>query len=84
MGKVEDREDKEKKKADDQEGKIEPRTQWLLQSGGNGNSLQHSCLGTAINRGAWQAAVHGFSQELDTTWRLNKKQHNDYSKVKLK
>ena len=26
---------------------------------GNGNPLQYSCLGNLINRGAWQATVHG-------------------------
>ena len=27
--------------------------------GGNGNPLQYSCLGNPIDRGAWQATVHG-------------------------
>ena len=26
---------------------------------GNGNLLQYSCLGNPIDRGAWQATVHG-------------------------
>jgi len=26
---------------------------------GNGNSLQYSCLGNSLNRGAWQATVRG-------------------------
>ena len=26
--------------------------------GGNGNSLQDSCLGNPMDRGAWQATVH--------------------------
>ena len=26
---------------------------------GNGNPLQYSCLGSSIDRGAWQATVHG-------------------------
>ena len=26
---------------------------------GNGNALQFSCLGNPMDRGAWQAAVHG-------------------------
>ena len=26
--------------------------------GGNGNSLQYSCLGNPMGRGAWQATVH--------------------------
>ena len=37
---------------------------------GNGNPLQYSCLGNPVDRGAWQATVHG-SQELDVTYRLN-------------
>ena len=27
--------------------------------GGNGNPLQCSCLGNPVDRGAWQAMVHG-------------------------
>ena len=27
--------------------------------GGNGNPLQYSCLENPMNRGAWQATVHG-------------------------
>ena len=34
---------------------------------GNGNPLQHSCLGNPMDRGAWQATVHGVAKELDTT-----------------
>ena len=26
---------------------------------GNGNPLQYSCLANLLNRGAWQATVHG-------------------------
>ena len=33
---------------------------------GNGNPLQYSCLENAMDRGAWQATVHGV-QESDTT-----------------
>ena len=29
---------------------------------GNGNPLQYSCLGNPINRGAWQATVHGVAK----------------------
>ena len=35
--------------------------------GGNGNPLQYSCLGSPIDGGAWQAIVHGTTEELDTT-----------------
>ena len=33
----------------------------------NGNLLQYSCLGNPMDRGAWQAIVHGVTKELDTT-----------------
>ena len=33
---------------------------------GNGNQLQHSCLGNPVDRGAWLATVHGIT-ESDTT-----------------
>ena len=29
---------------------------------GNGNSLQYSCLGNLMDRGAWWATVHGFTK----------------------
>ena len=29
---------------------------------GNGNPLQHYCLGNPMDRGAWQAAVHGVAK----------------------
>ena len=31
---------------------------------GNGNVLQYSCLGNPMDRGAWQATVHGVTN----TW----------------
>ena len=37
---------------------------------GNGTPLQHSCLENPMDRGAWQAAVHGVCKESDTTERL--------------
>ena len=33
--------------------------------GGNGNPLQYSCLKNPMDRGVWQASVHGVSKELD-------------------
>ena len=30
--------------------------------GGNGNPVQYSCLGNPMDRGAWWAAVHGFTK----------------------
>ena len=32
---------------------------------GNGNPLQYSCLGNPIDRGAWQATIHGVTKESD-------------------
>ena len=29
---------------------------------GNGNPLQYSCLGNAMDRGAWWATVHGVAR----------------------
>ena len=29
---------------------------------GNGNPLQHSCLGSPMDRGAWHAAVYGVAK----------------------
>ena len=31
---------------------------------GNGNQLQYSCLGNPMDRGAWQATIHGAAKEL--------------------
>ena len=39
---------------------------------GNDNSLQYSCLGNPMDRGACWATVHGVAKELDTTWWLNR------------
>ena len=32
---------------------------------GNGNPLQHICLENPMDRGAWQATVHGFTDRQD-------------------
>ena len=34
---------------------------------GNGNPLQYSCLGNPMDRGAWQATIHGVIKESDMT-----------------
>ena len=39
--------------------------------GGNDNTLQYSCLGNTVDRGAWQATVHGVTKELNTTQQLS-------------
>ena len=36
--------------------------------GGNGNPLQYSCLENPVDRGAWQATVHGVAKDSDMTW----------------
>ena len=35
--------------------------------GGNGNTLQYSCLENTMDRRAWRATVHGVAKELDRT-----------------
>ena len=40
-----------------------------IPGGGHGNSLQCSCLGNPVDRGAWRATVHGVHKEADTTER---------------
>ena len=32
---------------------------------GNGNPLQYSCLEKSMDRGVWQATVHGVASQLD-------------------
>ena len=34
--------------------------------GGQSNPFQYSCLENPMDRGAWQATVHGFGKESDT------------------
>ena len=34
---------------------------------GTGNSLQYSSLGNSMDRGTWQATVHGVTRESDMT-----------------
>ena len=38
---------------------------------GNGNPLQYSCLENPIDRGAWQAMVHGVSESQTRLKRLS-------------
>ena len=43
---------------------------------GNGNSLQYSCLGNPLDRGACWTKVHRVTKELDMTWWLNNSKDN--------
>ena len=43
---------------------------------GSGNPLQYSCLGNPMDRGAWQATVHGVEKESDTTSNYNNNNNN--------
>ena len=45
--------------------------------GGNGYPLQYSCLGTPMDRGAWQATVHGVTKELYLTEQLKNNNSNN-------
>ena len=42
---------------------------------GHGNPLQYSCLENPMDRGAWQAAVHGVAQNRTQLKRLSTHQH---------
>ena len=39
----------------------------ISHGGGNYISLLYACLGNPMDRGAWQATVHGVTKESDTT-----------------
>ena len=41
------------------------RRRFSSPGGGNGNSLQYSCLENSVDRGAWRATVHEVAKSLD-------------------
>ena len=43
--------------------------------GGNGNPLQYSCLENPMDRGAWQATVHGVAKSWTRLKRLHHHHH---------
>ena len=47
--------------------------------GGNGNPLQYSCMDNSVNRGTWQATVHGVESS-QTQLSTHKVQHGDGSR----
>ena len=49
--------------------------------GGHGNPLQYSCLENSMDRGTWQARVHGAAEELNTAEPLNN--HNNESGCRI-
>ena len=50
---------------------------------GNGNPLQNSYLESPTDRGAWQATVHGFAKESETTARPNSSNNRACMNVNL-
>ena len=54
---------------------------------GISSSLQYCCLGYPKDRGGWWATVHGVTEELDTTYRINnknnKRNEKEFSKLRV-
>ena len=60
------------KESDCQAGDVGSITDLGISPGeGNGHPLQYSCLGNPMDRGGWQAIVHGVAKESFTTQQLN-------------
>ena len=47
---------------------------------GNGNPLQYSCLENPMDRGAWQATVHGLAQSQKQLKRLSMQEQSSVEK----
>ena len=62
---------------DKQEMQVQPLPQGAPLE--NGNPLQCSHLGNLMDRGAWQATVHGVTKESDTTKQLKSRAAVNYS-----
>ena len=50
---------------------------------GNGKPLQYSCLGNPMDRGAWEAIIHGVTKESDTTEQLKNNNNNNNNKNRI-
>ena len=50
--------------------------------GGHGNPLQYSCLENSMDRGDWQATVHGVT-ESRTTERLSSQHTNKRARIQV-
>ena len=49
----------------------------------NSNTPQYPHLGNPMDRGAWQATVHGVTKELDTTEQLKQNQQQQQTHAGL-
>ena len=49
---------------------------------GNGNPFQYPCLGNPMDRGLWQATVHGVTEEYDLATK-QQQQINYISKINI-
>ena len=58
-----------------QEIQVQSLGQEVSPGQGNDSPLQYSCLENPMDRGTWQATVHGVAKELDMTYQLNNKQN---------
>ena len=50
---------------------------------GNGNPLQDSCLENPMDRGAWQATIHGVAKVKTPLKQLSTPQHNTHGPLSL-
>jgi len=48
---------------------------------GNGNPFQYSYLINSMDRGAWQATIHGVTKELDKTQQPNNNNSQTFKRV---
>ena len=51
---------------------------------GNCNPFQYSCLGNPMDRGTWQAAVHGFAKRLMSDWHFQMVTASCFLKIPIK